>query len=320
MNILEFFNRRKPDPYEDFYDNFTQKDKKSKYLKFPVFVGAAVALVVLVFAIIFLVNTASSSLEKFNKAVVKNFESDSFDYHISAGIDDKTLMDYEGSLVFELDTQTFESVYHATYENYEYDSVTYAHGADAFSGSYYGGKWSVENFTNKALDFFSFYRNYEKGKFDAGSAVRFTGLNNTFDAVQLQYSIENMIKELSGSYAQKHILCQSVETDENGTTITFEPKNDEVADIVLNNISSAFTSAKEFEKFKEVIEGSTDNLSKSQTVISFTISRDKYLTDIHLAHTVNGKCYKIDVKMSNFGSAEVEIPDSFMVATGKEVE
>ena len=318
MNILEFFNSRKPDPYEDYYDNFTDKNKESKYIKFPVFVGAAVGLVLLVFAIIFLINIGSSSLEKFNKATVKNFESGGFDYHISAGIDDKTFMDYKGALEFDLDTQMFESSYHATYEDYEYDSVTYAHGADSFSGSYYGGKWSVENFTNKALDFFSFYRNYEKGKFDAGSAARFTGLNDTFNAVQLQYSIENITKDLSSAHAQKHILCQSVESNENGTTITFKPKNDELADIILNNIDSAFASAKDFEKFKEVIDGSNDSLSKAQTVISFTINRDRFLTNIHVDHTANGKCYKIDVQMSNFGGAEVEIPDSFVVATGKE--
>ena len=50
MNLLELFNRCKNDPYEDFYDNFADKDKTPKYLKFPVFVGAAVGLVALVFA------------------------------------------------------------------------------------------------------------------------------------------------------------------------------------------------------------------------------------------------------------------------------
>lgn len=316
MNIFDIFNKRKQDPYDGYYDNFADKNKESKYLKFPVFVGAAVGLVVIVFIIIFLMNLSSNPMEKFNKASIRNFESGSFDYHINAGVDDKTYLDYEGALKFDLGTQMLESVYHATYEDYEYDSVTYAHGAEAFTGSYYGGKWSVEDFTTKALDFFSFYRSYEKGKFDAGSAVRFTGLNHVFDAVHLQYSVENIMKDLSGTHAQNKILCQSIKSDENGTTVTFNPKDDELADIILTNISSAFTSAKDYEKFKEVIDGSGDSLSNVQTEISYTIDRDRYLTDIRIAHTVDGKCYTIDIQMSNFGDAEVEIPDSFITATG----
>ncbi len=317
LNISDIFNRRKQDTY-GYYDNFNQEEKTEKLMKFSVFVGVAVALVVLVFAIIFFVNMGNNSLKKFNSASVRNFESGGFEYHVTAGIDDKTHMDYMGAIEFDLDTQMIESSYHATYENYEYDSVTYAHGADAFSGSYYGGKWSVDSFTNKALDFFSFYRSYEKGELDAGAAVRFTGMNDTFNAVQLQYCLENIMKELSGTHAQDNILCQSVQSGENGTTVTFRPKNDKVAEIILSNISPAFTSAREFEKFKKLIESNTDNLSQTQTEISFTISRDRYLTDIHLAHTVDSKCYKIDVEMSNFGEAQVEIPESFMTATGKE--
>ncbi len=316
MNISDIFRKRKQDMYE-YYDNFTQKEKSDKYLKFPVFVIAAVVFVVLVFAIIFLVNMGNNSLKKFNSASVRNFESGGFDYHITAQINDKTHMDYVGAIEFDLDSQMLESSYHAIYEDYEFDSVTYAHGADAFSGSFYGGKWSVENYTNKALDFFSFYRNYKKGKFDAGAAARFTGMNETFNAVQLQNSMEYITKELSDSYTQNNILCQSVKSDENGTTVTFTPKNDELAEIILSNISPAFTSAKEFEKFKNLIDSNLDNLSQAQTEISFTISREKYLTDIHLAHTVDSECYEIDVEMSNFGNAQVEIPDSFMTAAGK---
>lgn len=317
LNISDIFNRPKKDTY-GYYDNFNQEDKSDKLLKFPVFVTAAVLLVLVVFAVIFFVNMSNNSFKTFAAASINNFESGSFEYHVTAGINDKTHMDYVGAIEFDLDTQMIESSYHATYEDYEYDSVTYAHGADAYSGSFYGGKWSVESYTNKALDFFSFYRSYKKGKFDAGSAVRFTGLNDTINAVQLENCVEYILKDLSGTYAQNNILCQSVENDDNGTTFTFTPKNDKVAEIILSNISPAFTSAKEFERFKNLIEGNSSNLANAQTVISFTINRDKYLTNIHLDHTVDSNCYQIDVEMSNFSNAQVDIPDSFMVATGKE--
>ncbi len=292
------------------------ENAQPKWLRFSVFVTIALVAVLVIVLLIVIFNLNNGVMRKFSDSSVRNFESGGFDYHVSASINDKTYLDYVGQLEFDIDTQHLETVYHADYNTYEYDSVTYAHGADAFTGSFYGGKWTVEDYTDKALDFFSFYRSYSKGKFDAGAAVRFTGINDKFNAVQLQYSVENIFKELSSTKAVNDILRSETVQTEDGTVVTFTPKSDELLQIVSRNLSSAFTSAKEYEKFEKLLEDNSKSLSKDQTVVSFTISKEKYLTEIHMEHTVDKKCYKIDILMSNFGNAQVEIPKSFITATG----
>ena len=307
---MNFFNK----PYRYGPEN---ENTQPKWLKFSVFVTIALVAVLGIFLLILLFNYNNNVFKRFVDASVKNFESGGFNYHISASINDKTYLDYVGKLEFDIQKQHFESEYHADYDTYEYDSVTYAHGADSYTGNFYGGKWMVESYTDKALDFFSFYRSYTKGEFDAGAAVRFTGLNDKFNAVALQSSVENIFKELSSTKAINDILCCEATQTENGLVVTFTPKSDELSQILSRNLSSAFTSAKEYEKFKTLLDENSGALSKAKTVVSYTINKDKYITDIHFQHTVDDKCYELDILMSEFGNTQVEIPDSFITATGQ---
>lgn len=313
---MDLFNIRKQQPYGIKPYGEDEKNTQPKWMNFYFFVIAALILVVLIFLMIFLFNYNNNSLKKFVDASVNNFDCGGFEYHITAGVDGDTHLDYVGEMEFDLNSQLLESSYHATYDNYEYDCVTYTHGAVAYTGNYYGGKWTTKEYTDKALDFFSFYRGYRKGDFDAGAAVRFLDFNDTLNAVQLQNSYENISKELTNSYAMENILCQKIENGENGTTITFVPKTDEVAEIILKNIASAFTSAKEFEKFETLINENKENLSNVEAVISYTINKEKYLSDIHIDYKVDGKSYEINVEMKNFRNVDVEIPDSFFDAAG----
>lgn len=299
--------------YEDENEN-----AQPKWLRFSVFVAIALVAVLVIAILIVFFNLNNNVLKSLVDSSCENFESGSFDYHITASINDKTHLEYVGQLEFDINTQLLKSSYHADYNTYEYDSVTSANGADAYTGSYYGGKWTVEDYTDKALDFFSFYRSYSKGKFDAGAAVRFTDLNDKFDAVQLQSSVENIIKELSSAKAIDDVLCCETVQTEDGTVVTLRPQSDELFQIVSKNLSSAFTSAKEYEEFKKMIDDNSQALSKAKTVVSYTISKNKYLTEVHIEHTVDDKCYKIDILMDNFSNAQVEIPDGFITATGQE--
>ncbi len=313
----KFFNRKKIDKGINEYYGI-EEERAPKKLKFSMLVVVALVLVFAVIATIFCINLNNNSFKKFHRASIKNFESSSFEYEVTAGVNGETYMSYDGALEFDLSDQILESQYHAVYTDYEYDAVSYAHKAQAYRGNYYGGKWTVEEYTEKALDFFSFYRSYKKGEFDAGALVRFTETNDVFRAVQLKNSIMATIEELSKPTALNNILHQKIENIQDGTVYTFTPEMDELTAIVTRNIASAYSSAKEYNEVKERIDESMTNLENAQTTVSYTISRDKYLTDIVIEHIVNGDRYDIKIKMINFSEAEAEIAEGFLTAVGVE--
>lgn len=312
-----FLNRRKIDKGIDEYYGM-EEVKAPKKLKFSMLVIVALVLVFVVIVSIFSINLNNNSFKKFHRASIKNFESSGFEYEVSAGINGENYMSYAGALEFDLRDQILESQYHAVYTDYEYDAVSYAHKSQAYRGNYYGGRWTVEEYTEKALDFFSFYRSYKRGEFDAGALVRFTETNDIFRAVQLRNSTMATIEELSKPTAINNILHQKIQSTENGTVYTFTPDMDEVMAIVTRNVASAYSSAKEYNEVKQRIDESMTNLENAQTTVSYTISLDKYLTDIEIVHIVNGDRYVIEIHMSNFGKTDVEVADGFLTAAGVE--
>ena len=315
-----FGKNKKPLPrtvryYEDEPQSFS-----SKVAKFPVFVVVALVLVAIIVSSMFLINFSNNAFKMFVSSSSQNFDCGSFDYKVTASINDVPYMDFVGSMEFDLDGQKIESAYHAVYEDYEYDAVVYGKGADAYRGNYYGGKWSVESYTDRALDFFDFYRDYRKGVFDAGAAVRFTETNTKFNAEQLRISVDSMLKEFQKNSTQNQVLHAQTTNDANGTTITFTPEMDKVLDIYLQYIGSAYTSANAYSEFKETIENSKENFTNTDVVLTYTISGDGYLTDITLEYAVNSDKYVIDVDMSNFKQTEAAISEDFFIAAGIDKE
>lgn len=312
-----FFNRKRNERNIREYYGF-EEEKAPKQLSFSVVVIAALVLVLVIVVSIFSINLSNNSFKKFQRASTKNFESGGFEYTVTAGLNGETYMAYDGALEFDLGSQMLESQYHAVYSDYEYDAVTYAHKAKAYKGNYYSGKWTVEDYTDKALDFFSFYRSYKKGEFEAGAFVRFTDTNDVFRAVQLERSVTAILDELTKPTSMKNMLHQKVETNDDGTVYTFTPEMDEVMAVVTKNIGSAYSSAKEYNKVRERIESSQLKLENANTTVSYTISPNKYLTDVVIDHEVEGNRYRIVIEMKNFGKTEVEVKDGFLSAAGIE--
>lgn len=317
---MALFDRFKKSPSgADYYDDENEQVSFfERFSKFNVFVIVALVVVVLIIGITFAVNYDNNALQMFQKSSTKNFESGSFEYNVSASIDGVTYMDYTGQIEVDLNPQQFKSVYHAVYENYEYDAVAYAEGTQAYRGNYYGGKWSIEDYTDRALDFFDFYRDYRKGEFDAGAAVRFTQTNSTFNAEQFKISVDNIINELSKSSNMNDILHAETVNTETGTTVTFTPDMSLLTDVIVDNIGSAYTSANSYNEFKEAVENSRSNLDSAVLVLTYSIDNSGFLTEFCIDYTINGTTYDIVVKMSGFGQAQAQIPEGFYIAAGIE--
>ena len=312
-----FFNRKRPLlKSERYYEDETDVKSIKDFVKFPVFVAVALLLVVVIVVSIFMVNYNNNTFVMFNKASVKNFDCGSFAYDVSATLNDKTVMSYDGAIKFDLNDRQIESVYHAVYEDYEFDAITYAEGASAVCGNYYGGKWTVDDYTDRALDFYGFYNDYRKGKFDASALIRFTQTNNMFSAGQLQTAVESIIDELTKPTNMRGIMHQQVSTVDNVTTVSYSPEMDKLFDVMISHIGPAFTSVNTFTQFKEDVENSKLNLQSTDVLLSYTIDSKGYLTDIFLSYTIDSDTFTVDVHMSDFKEAEVEIPESFYVAAG----
>lgn len=313
-----FRRNKKPLPrtvrfYEDEPETFVQRMSK-----FPIFVTVAIVLVAAIVISMFCINYSNNSLKMFLDASVENFDCGSFDYKVTTSIDGVECQDFEGAFEFDHNNQYFLSAYHAVYADYEYDAVAYANGADAYRGNYYDGEWIIENYTDRALDFFGFYRDYRKGELDAGAVVRFTGTTTKYSAVHLDKAVNEIAKELTKTSTLNNVLCQSIESTDEYTKVTFTPKMDELCNIIMEHIGSAYTSAIAYSDYKDRIIDSAENLKKAQAVISYTIDNDGYLTNVVIDYTVERKNFVIDINMSNFTTAKPQVHDGFYEAAGIE--
>ncbi len=312
--MFDFFNRKRrlsksERMYEEEAQSFTQK-----YSKFPFFVIAGVVLVLIVVIFILYLNFNSGVLRTFVKSSAKIFESGGFSYHISAGVNENTFMECDGEFELKLENQQMTSLYHATYDEYEYDAVTYSRGTNAYRGNYYGGKWSVEDYADRSLDFFDFYRDYRRGKFDASAVLRFTGTNDKFDALQLSKSIGAILEELSTTKSINKVLHQQTKDVKDGMVITYTPDMAEFMDIIVRNIGSAYSSANAYSQFKTTVENSRENLENTYCEINFTIDNKGYLTGIDFRYQYEGENHFIRFEFSDFGERDIEVPESFLAA------
>lgn len=311
-----FFKKKRPLTKSERYYEEEPVSTWEKMKKFPIFVVISLILVVAIVASVFLVNINNNAFSKLSDGLIKNVDSGSFEYEICSSLNGETTLFYDGALEFDLDAQKFESVYHAIYPTYEYDAAVFAYGADSFRGNLYGGKWSVENYSDKALDIFAFYRDFRKGEFDAGATARFTESNDKFNAVQLDDSVKAIIKELTTLRAFNEVWHQDIVTEDSGAvTVTLSPEVDKIFNVITEHIGSAFTSADAYSEFKEKVQYSQENMRGCETLITYHISEQGYLTDFTIDHTVNSQQYMIEITMSNFKKAQVEIPEDFITAT-----
>lgn len=315
-----FFNKGKPNlKSERYYEDYEpQGFQLSRYVKFSAFVVVALVLVAAVIISMVAFNLKNNTLVMFNKASSKNFDCGSFSYQLNAKLNDELYMMYDGAIEFDLHDRKIESVYHAVYKDYEYDAVTYAQDSKAIRGNYYNGKWTTEDYSDRALDFFGFYNEYRRGKLDAGAAVRFTQTNDKFAARSLKTSIESIIKELSKPTNMNAVMHQKMVVADGDTTITFNPEMDKVFDIIIKHIGPAYTSANEFAIFKAAVENSMDNLQKTDCEIKYTINGKGYLSYLYISYTVDGDNYVVEINMGDFKEAETVVPESFFAATSIE--
>lgn len=315
MASFTFFTNHRNDDY-----NQEQSNLKKRITKFSVFVVIGLLIVTIIIGSMFYFNYQNNSIYMFVDASAAAFESGSFDYKITARINSDIYMDYQGSMEFDLDNQEMTSVYHAQYDDYQYDTVIYAKDGVGYDGTYYGGKWTVDDYTSTSLDFFDFFRSYSKKSFNSPAFMRFTGNTRTFNAAQLKYSVEDIIEELSSIGNLNKILHQDISADDGKTVVTFDVELDKVYDIVIDNIAPAYSSANDFIQFKEHVQNNQENLKNTVCKIKYTINENDLLTDLQVDYTANSNHYTITCQLSNFANTKANVPDGFFAAANMQID
>lgn len=298
------------------YEGEQENNGIEQILRFPVLMAVSVVLVAAVIITVIFINKGNNVFSQFVKASSKSFDSGSFDYTVNVSVNDSTNMKYTGTFQMDIDDQLLSSVYHAEYNEYQYDSVTYYKNAASYQGNYYDGKWTVSDNTDKVIDFIDFYGDYRKGDFDAGAFVRFTNSTKSFSASQLQKAFGDIIDDFKKSSNLNNVLHMTESTSGVNTVVTFEPDVAQALDIIKSHLAPAFASANAYKDFCTRIDDAKGNLATTKATVSYTVDGSGYLTAVELDYRIKTDRYVISAALENFGEAQIKIPDGFFTAAG----
>lgn len=300
--------------FKNVFNDISTFVKRNKLLSAII---AGVVLVILIVIILSVVHSSNNPLNGMVKSLSKNINSGSFEYRIEVETDKKTSMKYVGSIVFDHANQGINAVYNADYNDYKYKSVLYSKDHVSTSGNYYNGKWTVKDSSSKVRDFFDFFNDFNKGHFDGGAFISFFDITGTFSPTELGNTVDKVFGELKGQ--TNNILHMNI-TSENGVTkYTMKPELIKLFDIIIKNSGPAFMSATDYLEFTESVETNYDKLSNADCTIEYGIQSGN-MVSFSISLDADGKTQTIKMDMSNFGSANIEIPRTFFEAASIDSE
>jgi hypothetical protein len=269
---------------------------------------ASVLIITLIFIMMKVYNDANNPLSRFISASGKNLGS-SFHFRITAEKDGEDLMTYDGVMKAEPSGQRVEIEYKADYPAYSYRNVIYTYNGETDKGNYYNGQWTLSSVTDKVSDFFDFYTDYRVGRFDGGSFLRFTELSSEFSSSVLT----DFVHSLRGRFA----------TDSPAARITIDPGDDgstayrydlsliTIAEIIRDEGASAFFRSSDYDSFVAKLEANRESIEDAECAVLYTITPSGYLSSLEIDFSGAQSSYVLRCEMSDFGTAEPDIPDDF---------
>ncbi len=321
--FFKFFNQnRKPLPktvryYEDEEPKFSLKEFIKAHIFTCTIIGA-VCLLIVVLLIVISIRSGKNPLSDIKTAMDKNIDSGSFSFTFTADIDGECCMSYNGSLNINQNRQEISIYYDAEYKDYVYSNVTYSKAGNAYSGNYYSGQWTVEDAYDDVVDLFEFIRTSRKNGEWAAPLLRLLNMSSTFSSDAFQSSFDKVYRSLLGQIQTGVNYEEKVESDK--TVRTFTPSMNDVFDTLSENFGPAFSRATDYNAFKEKVDINAEGLRSSNCILSYSLDKNNYLTDLSLSVKTTSKTYDIVLTMSDFSKAAVTIPDGFFAAANISTE
>ena len=275
-----------------------------------IYAGIGVVLVAVIVFVIYMYFQGNNPMSRFSGSLSKNF-STSFNYDVKVSEDNVTMMKFDGAIEADRSKHFVKSSYQADYNRYSYLGAVYGDDKSAVKGSYYNNKWTTHDCTDDAQDFFDFDRDFRAGGFDSGSFLRFTGLTSDYSTREMD-KMAGLIK--SRLSTDSPIAMITTEKTEDGTHYHYDINVYEVFELIKENGASVFYRASDYDKFVASFEANKKTIETAECTIDFTVNNAGYMTDLDAAVVSEGRKYAISCVMSDFGEAQVEMPESFLRA------
>ena len=274
-----------------------------------------VIIVAVIAFIIYLNFQSSNPMSRFSSSITKNFNS-SFSFDIQLTENGKKAMSYSGAIDVNRSKHTIQAAYEADYDRYQYSGAVYADRRNAKKGSYYDKQWLVRDCLDNAQDFFDFDRDFRSGNFDAGAFLRFTGLTSDFSTRELNKFVNTVMKRLT---TDSTIATVTAEKADGETRFHYDVSLQGLFEMVRDDGASIFYRATDYDKFCAEYEINKGIIEKAKCTIDFTVDGAGHMTGLEVKMNVQGVEYAMDCRMSDFGEAEVEVPQGFLKAASIEL-
>ena len=283
-----------------------------------IYAAAGILIAVLIFVGIRVYNNSFNPVSRFVNSSGKLMGS-SFNFDITAELNETPVMRFNGAMTVKPSKKAVVIDYDADYTEYSYRNVVCTDGSSgdtlSYKGNFYNGQWTVTDCTDMVQEFFDFYVDYRAGRFDGGSFLRFTGMNNKLNASELESFINTIKKRLSTDSEVASITS----TYENGyATYDYIINIENAMDFIKSDGASVFYSSPEYNRFVERVEANADSINASAMEFSFTVDPSGYLSAMTLSVKAPEDVYEIRCQFSDFGREEPKLPDSFYSAAGLE--
>lgn len=273
-----------------------------------VFIGAGIALMVIVAIAITIYISKNTPVAKLSYALTKDLDT-GCDFHVQAAVNEEDVMAFNGSA--KITGQEVSLVYDADYNDYTYQGVTLTQEGMSYSGSLYQDQWTIKNVNSKVLDFMDFYSDLRYGYFDASSFLRFLGVTEKYSSVEFGSLLGKVFPRFATENGITHMKV--IETD-TSTTYAYDIDMDEFLTLLEKMSASSFFKSSDYDKFYEKIELNRDTLRRAKVQISFRINKQGYLENVYLSLESDETLYTLNVDFDHFGDPSYTIPDSFYTA------
>lgn len=275
-----------------------------------IFAGIGLVVVALIVFGIYLYFQHTNPMSRFTASLAKNFSS-SFRYEIKMTEDDKPVMSYDGTISVDRNKHDLSALYQADYNSYTYTGAVYAHDKDNVKGSYYNKKWVIRDCTDSVRDFFDFDKDFRAGKFNTGAFLRFAKLTSDYSTDELNKTIGVLKQRLSTNSPIATITTQNVD---GGKRYDYTINLYELFSKIEEEGAPIFFRATDYDEFAALFNTNKSVLENAECTASFEIDSAGYMTSFHITIKAEGQTFGLSCAMSDFSSAEVDIPESFFKA------
>lgn len=277
-----------------------------------VYLFAVLGVIVVGFIVfgIYMYFQSTNPMSRFVSSLTKDFSS-SFDYEVEVNDGEETVMSYVGAIEVNRSKHAIDAFYKADYNRYFYTGAVYAHGKDTVAGSLYNGNWSIHDCSEKVQDFFAFDNSFRTGGFDSGAFLRFTELTSDYSTKDLTEMMTVIKQRLSTNSA---IATITSEKFSDSTLYHYDINVYELLKMIRDDGASMFYRSPDYDAFVERFEASKTTLQATKCTLEFVVDSAGHMTSLKINVNTGENTYGISCTMSNFGSAEVEIPETFLKA------